>query len=191
MKRELSKPQSFQCFNRSFFRSLTVIMNLKWRLKEYCQKNKRQRWDICKEFPVWHFVTKSTGLNSVKPGMSRHFSESRDPSYVSPAMCPECPRKDWRSKPFGLQSAYTTGKRPRCRPRTRWRDCISDLAWSRLGVEPVELSEIAVDCEVFRVFLRLLPPRLSQGKADTTMNEWMNEYAGLHLKFLLCLWNCH
>ena len=136
-------------------------MNVKWRLKEYCQKNKRQRWDICKEFPVWHFVTKSTGLNSVKPGMSRHFSESRDPSYVSPAMCPECPRKDWRSKPFGLQSAYTTGKRPRCRPRTRWRDCISDLAWSRLGVEPVELNEIVVDREVFQVLLWVLPPQPS------------------------------
>jgi len=42
---------------------------------------------------VWHFVTKSAGLKSVNPGMSSHFSESRDPSYVSLAMCPECPRK--------------------------------------------------------------------------------------------------
>jgi len=26
--------------------------------------------------------------------------ESRDPSYVSSAMWPECPRKDWRNKSF-------------------------------------------------------------------------------------------
>jgi len=36
-----------------------------------------------------------------------------------------------------------------------------DHAWTRLGVEPAELSEIAVDREVFRVFQGLLPPRSS------------------------------
>ena len=98
------RPQSFQFSNRSLFRSSPVVKDLKWRLKEYCQKNKRQRWDICEKFSVWRFVTKSTRLKSVKPGMSSHFSESRDPSYVSLAMCPECPGKDWWSKSFGLQS---------------------------------------------------------------------------------------
>jgi len=33
-----------------------------------------------------HFVSKCTGLKSVKPGMSSHFSESRDPSYVGSVM---------------------------------------------------------------------------------------------------------
>jgi len=46
--------------------------------------------------------------------------------------------------------ATPIGKRPRGRPRTRWPDCISGLAWSRLGVEPAELSEIAENREVFR-----------------------------------------
>jgi len=41
------------------------------------------------------------------------------------------------------------------------RDYIYDLAWSRLGVERAELSEIAVDREEFRVHLGLLPSRLS------------------------------
>jgi len=54
--------------------------------------------------------------------------------------------------------ATPTEKGPRCRPRTRWSDYISDLAWSRLGVEPAELSEMPVDCEVFQV-LGLVPPR--------------------------------
>jgi len=31
---------------------------------------------------------------------------------------------------------------------------MSDLAWSRLGVEPAELSEIAVECEVYWVLQR-------------------------------------
>jgi len=44
---------------------------------------------------------------------------------------------------------------------TRWSDNISDLAWSLLGVELAELSGIAVDLEVFRVLLGLLPPRPS------------------------------
>jgi len=41
--------------------------------------------------------------------------------------------------------------------RTRWSVDISDLAWPRLGVETAGLSELAVDREVFRVFLGLLP----------------------------------
>jgi len=58
-----------------------------------------------------------------------------------------------------------TGKRPRRRPRTRWSGYISDIAWSRLVVDPAELPEIAVDREVFRVLLRLLHPRPPRGKA--------------------------
>jgi len=68
-------------------------------------------------------------------------------------------------------TVYTTGKRPRGRPRTRWRDYTSDLAWSRLGVDPAELSEIAVDREVFRVLLGLLLRDSPQGKAGTKMSK--------------------
>jgi len=51
-----------------------------------------------------------------------------------------------------------TGKRPRDRPRPSWSDYISDLAWpGRLVVEPAEISEIAVDREVFQVLLGLPP----------------------------------
>jgi len=38
---------------------------------------------------------------------------------------------------------------------------MSNPAWSRLGVEQAELSEIAVDREVYSVILALLPLRLS------------------------------
>ena len=43
-------------------------------------------------------------------------------------------------------AGYTYGKRPRGRPRTRWREYIS---WSHLGVEPAELSGIAENHEVY------------------------------------------
>jgi len=54
------------------------------------------------KFP--HFVTKTTGLKPVKPGMTSNFSESRDPSYVCSAMCPKCLRKERQTKSFRLQS---------------------------------------------------------------------------------------
>ena len=45
--------------------------------------------------------------------------------------------------------AVSEGKRPRGRPSTTWRDYISDLTWSRLGVEPAELSHVPENHEVF------------------------------------------
>jgi len=67
--------------------------------------------------------------------------------------------------------ATLTGKRSRGRPRTRWSDYISDLAWSRLGIKPEELSEIAIDCEVSRD-LGLLPlATLPRGKVGRKMNK--------------------
>ncbi|TWW62742.1 hypothetical protein D4764_04G0013890 [Takifugu flavidus] len=49
--------------------------------------------------------------------------------------------------------------RPRGRPRTRWRDYISRLAWERLGVPPEELMEVAGERAVWASLLNLLPPR--------------------------------
>jgi len=62
--------QSFQFLNWPLLRSSPVVMNLRWRLKEYCQMNKRKRWNIWEEFTLWHFVTKSTRPKSVNLGMS-------------------------------------------------------------------------------------------------------------------------
>ena len=147
-------------------------MNFGLPLKECCQKNKRQRWDICEEFSVWQFVTRSAGLKSVKPGMSNHFSESRDPSYVSSAMCPECPGKDWRSKSFRLQST-PTGKRSKLCPRKRWRDYISDFAWSSWCGDSRTIWDCCWSWGISA------PPRASalatlpKGKPGTKMKEWV------------------
>ena len=44
------------------------------------------------------------------------------------------------SLPGEVFRARPTGRRPRGRPRTRWRDYVSWLAWERLGVPPEELE---------------------------------------------------
>ena len=59
--------------------------------------------------------------------------------------------------------ARPTGRRPRGRPRTRWRDYVSRLAWERLGVPPDALEEVCVDREVWAALLKLLPPRPDPG----------------------------
>jgi len=49
---------------------------------------------------------------------------------------------------------------PGGRSRTRWRDYISDLARSRLGVDPAEPAEVAENREVIRHLLGLLRQHL-------------------------------
>jgi len=88
------RKQNIQFLNRSLFRSSPVVMNLRWRLKKYCQKNKRQRWDICEEFSMWHFVTKSTGLKSVKPRMSSPSPNREIPTILDRPRVQNAPGKN-------------------------------------------------------------------------------------------------
>jgi len=59
--------------------------------------------------------------------------------------------------------AAHTEKWPRSRPKTSWSDYTSDLAGSRICVEPAELFQIAVDREEVRL-LGLLPRNPAQRK---------------------------
>ncbi|CAM4608815.1 unnamed protein product [Leuciscus chuanchicus] len=59
--------------------------------------------------------------------------------------------------------AHPTGRRPRGRTRTRWRDYVSRLDWESLGVPPEELEEVSREREVWASLLRLLPPRPGPG----------------------------
>ncbi|KAI3358951.1 hypothetical protein L3Q82_015333 [Scortum barcoo] len=55
---------------------------------------------------------------------------------------------------------------PRGRPRTRWRDYVSRLAWERLVESPLEeLEEVSGVREVWASLLRLLPPRPGPGSS--------------------------
>ncbi|KAK3558314.1 hypothetical protein QTP86_014701, partial [Hemibagrus guttatus] len=62
--------------------------------------------------------------------------------------------------------ACPTGKRPQERPRTRWRDYVSWLAWERLEVPPEELEEVSGEREVWASLLRLLPPQIDPQRKD-------------------------
>ncbi|TWW66933.1 hypothetical protein D4764_20G0009650 [Takifugu flavidus] len=61
--------------------------------------------------------------------------------------------------PLEVFRTCPTGRRPRGRPRTRWRDYISRLAWERLGVPPEELMEVDGEWAVWASLLKLLPLR--------------------------------
>ncbi|KAF7652554.1 hypothetical protein LDENG_00095270 [Lucifuga dentata] len=65
--------------------------------------------------------------------------------------------------PREVFQARPTGKRSRGRPRTRWRNYISRLAWEHLGVPQEELEGLAGDREVRTGLLSLLPPRPGPG----------------------------
>jgi len=54
------------------------------------------------------------------------------------------------------------GKRPVGRPRTRWVDYIEDLGWNRLGLQPSEMLAAVADRDVWRLSLKLLPPKPSR-----------------------------
>ena len=56
------------------------------------------------------------------------------------------------------------GRRPRGRPRTRWRDYVEDLSWSRLGIPAELLSFVAEDRDAWRLNSSCCPrdpPRIS------------------------------
>ncbi|TWW75398.1 hypothetical protein D4764_13G0000600 [Takifugu flavidus] len=74
-------------------------------------------------------------------------------------------RDAFRTPPFTVEVFQTcpTGKRPRGRPRTKWRDYISRLAWERLGVPPEELMEVAGERAVWVSLLKLLSPPPGSG----------------------------
>ena len=65
--------------------------------------------------------------------------------------------------PGEVFQARPSGQRPRGRPRTRWRDYVSRLAWERLGVPLEELEEVAGEREVWVSLLKLLPRDPSNG----------------------------
>ena len=56
------------------------------------------------------------------------------------------------------------GRRPRDRPRTRWRDYVEDLSWSRLRIPAEHLSFVAEDRDAWGLQLELLPQRPPKDK---------------------------
>ncbi|KAK3538079.1 hypothetical protein QTP70_028636 [Hemibagrus guttatus] len=71
--------------------------------------------------------------------------------------------------------ACPTGKRPRGRPRTRWRDYVFRLAWERLGVPLEELEEVSGEREEY---LDISLPGPERALSDKAIREKMeNSYS--------------
>jgi len=62
---------------------------------------------------------------------------------------------------------------PRVLSTTRWRDQTPILVWSRLGVEPAELSEVAVNPSMFYDLPGLLSPQNFE-EINEIANKWGN-----------------
>ena len=88
------RTQSFQFSNCSFFRSSTVVMNLRWQLKNTVKRTHGRDGTFAKSSRCDTSWQRVQVFKSANLGISSHFSESRDPSYISSAMCPECPSKN-------------------------------------------------------------------------------------------------
>ena len=79
-------------------------------------------------------------------------------------------RMSQKSSGIKLLCSTPIGRRPsqnsmaRGRPKTRWRDYVEDLSWSRLDIPAEHLSFVAEDRDAWRIQLELLPrdpPRIS------------------------------
>lgn len=77
--------------------------------------------------------------------------------------------------PVEVFQGCLTGRRPKDRPVTCWRDYVSQLALKRLGIPPAELAElkeVAGKKEVDASLFRLLSPRSDSGYAAE--DGWMD-----------------
>ena len=61
--------------------------------------------------------------------------------------------------PGKVLEARPTGRRPRGRPRTRWRDYIDSLALERLGILQEEVDDVAWERETWSSLVEMFPPR--------------------------------
>ena len=64
--------------------------------------------------------------------------------------------------------AFLSGKKPRGRLRTRWRNYVEDLAWSRRGIPSAKLPLVAEDRDAWGSQLELLPQKGQSGKGKYT-----------------------
>ena len=108
-------------------------------------------------------------LRRVAVASLRHMrsSANREELRIEPLLCLEGRRLRWFRHqvrmptgrlPREVFKVRAVGRRPRGRPRTRWRDHISTLALERLGIPSPELVDVAREGEVWGPLLELLPP---------------------------------
>ena len=75
--------------------------------------------------------------------------------------------------PREVFQARPAGKRPRGRPRTRWRDYISSLAWEHLGIPQSELVDVAWERKVWGSAGTATPATRPRISGRRWMDGWM------------------
>lgn len=82
---------------------------------------------------------------------------------------------------FEVFLACTTGRRPRGRPRTCWRDYIIHLAWECLGIPQEELEDSAQERDIWSSLLTPLPLRYDPD--NRRENGWIDGWNVLSSKY--------
>ena len=73
-------------------------------------------------------------------------------------ICIDCIADASQGLPQEVLAARPIGRRPRGRPRTRWVDYISMLAWERLGIAQKEVANVALEREDWGSVLENVAP---------------------------------
>lgn len=140
---------------------------------------KRQEWDFCEELMALNFTTNCAAVNFVKSRMSSNFPNRPIPATLVRPRVQKVPGKFGETSPAGYIS--TRRRLSNC-PRTRWRNFIPVLAWSRLCVKPSKLSGIAVkrwsNSSSPRAAVPVILPR---GKLCTKVTESIKNEPSLYL----------
>ena len=131
-KRELSIIAKLSAF-KSVFVPILTYGHESWAMAQRALSQvQTTEMEFCEKFTAWHFATKCAAVKIlnvqplfVKPWMYSHFS-SEHSGHVTRMLQERLVR--WVLQPVPIP----TGKRFKGRPRTRWCDYISDLAWTRL-----------------------------------------------------------
>ena len=77
--------------------------------------------------------------------------------------------------PLEVHQPRPTGRRSQGRPRTRWRDYISHLAWERLVVSQEGLEGVAGERDVWDSLPAVPAIQISgQKRMDGWMDGWMD-----------------
>ena len=128
------------------------------------------------------FLRRISGLTLLDKGKSANIRESLD--IESLLLRLERSQLRWYGHVTQMSQKRTAkkllcstpiGRRPRGRPRTRWRDYVEDCSWSRLGIPAEHLSFVAEDRDAWRIQLELLPPRPPKDKRVQKI-DWLIAY---------------
>ena len=77
-----------------------------------------------------------------------------------------------RRLPGEVFRAHPSGRRPPGRPRTHWKDYVSELAWVHFGIRPEELDKVAGEREVWASLITLLTRPWKSSRR--LMDEWID-----------------